>query len=544
MIKEYGEENMKKRMVKFFAAIIVFLLSVLLGVSVLFTPAPSKGPDTEFSAYRAAEHIKVISESPHTINDQAELQKIREYLKSQLEALGASVELKQYTVEGYQITNVYGTLKGSSGDGALLLVAHYDSNPGVGVGETPGSHGASDDAYGVSVILECLRAVKAMGEAENTIYVAFTDGEETDMLGAQAASGDALFAGNNAKAVMNIESRGLRGPAIMFETSADNEALFSFYAQRAKAPATWSLASDVYRIMPNFTDFTSFIEKGMNGLNFSNLDSLSENHTKLDVYENISLSAVQGYGNQMLPVIAGFAQESLPQSFDSQGDMAFFTLLPGVLISYPSDTNYLLLGLSLIAVAAYIIAAALRKRLKPKRLIFSLTVIGLALAAAVAGELISYLLSLIFNIPFKPTNMPQVSFQGGIAIIAVILLCIALFFIIRSLMKKGWKYEELVGGTLIAFLALQAAFTLALPGGAFLFGWGCLSGALFALIALLLPTLRSLTGFAAVLVAAPVVALLHVALTIGALGAVLLFSAFPLMLFIPAIAEATVKSDT
>lgn len=530
-----------KRFAQLFVGIVVFIAAVTLGISVLFTPVPREGADTEFSAYRAAQHIKEISMAPHTINDQGELQRIRGYLKEQLETLGCAVEFRPYTIEGYpQVTDVFATMKGTTDNDALLLVAHYDSNPGKGVGEASGSHGAADDAYGVSVILETLRAVRSAGEVQNTIYVLFTDGEETDMLGAEGAAQDATFIGLNAKAVINVESRGLRGPAIMFETSVNNEAIFKFYAQRTGGPATWSLASDVYRIMPNFTDFTSFINKGMQGLNFSNLDSLSENHTPLDRYENIDLSAIQGYGDQMLPVVSGFAFDNLPQTFEAQGDMTFFTLINGVLISYPGSFNYVLLALSIIATAAYIILAARKNMLKPSRLLFALTAVGLALAAAAAGEIISFLLSLIFGIPFKPTNMPQIPFQGGIAIITVALIGIALFFIIRSLMKKGWRYEELVGGTLIAFLVMQAVFTFALPGGTFLFSWGCLAGSVFAIAALYLPkVMRLLTGFAAVWVAAPVIALLQVALSIGALGAVTLFAAFPLILFLPALAAAT-----
>ncbi len=524
-----------KRSAQFFICIIVLIAAVVLGVSVLFTPAPGEGKDTEFSAYRAAEHIKEISKAPHTMNDQAELKRIREYLEQQLRSLGCTVELMPYTEEGYQITNVFATMKGTSGDEALLLVAHYDSNPGKGEGEAPGSCGAADDGYGVSVILETLRAVRATGEVKNTIYVLFTDGEETNMLGAKAAAKDAGFPGLNAKAVMNIESRGMRGPAIMFETSKNNGKLFDFYIRRAGPAATWSLASDVYRIMPNYTDFTSFIGKGMHGLNFSNLDALSDNHTPRDRYENISLSSIQGYGNQLLPVIAGFAFEDLPDGFTSQGDVTFFTPAYGLSIAYPASLNYILLALSAAAVIVYAILAVKRKSMKPLRLLFALAVVGLALAAAVAGEAIAFLLSIIFAIPFNPTNMPQVPFQGGIAITAVALLGVALFFMIRSLMKKGWMYEELAAATLVAFLIMQATFTFALPGGTFLFSWGCLIGALCAIWALYLPkAMRPLTGFAAVWIAAPVVALLHIALSIGALGAIMLFAAFPLMLFLPA----------
>ena len=113
-----------------------------------------------------------------------------------------------------------------------------------------------------------------------------------------------------------------------------------------------------------------------------------------------------------------------------------------------------------------------------------------------------------------------------------------LYFLMRGFMKKGWRYEELTACVLIAFLILQAAFTFTLPGGTFLFSWGSLAGALISIVAVYVPEIfKPFTGIAAIWVAAPVVVLLHVALTIGSLGAVLLFAAFPLMLFMPVIAE-------
>lgn len=534
---------MKNRRLIIFIALAAFLLSIFLGITVLLTSTPLEGKDTEFSACRAAGHIEKIATKPHTVDDREELLRIRNYLKEQLADIGLDATLKSYDTvddEGIarEITNVYGVMKGTSGVNALLLVAHYDSNPGKGIGEAPGSYGASDDAYGVSVILECLRAVKAMGNIRNTIYVVFTDGEEAGMLGAKAATADKDFKGTSAKAVFNIESRGLRGPAILFETSKNNKALIDFYADRTKEPATWSIAADVYRLMPNYTDFTSFTEIGMQGLNFSNLDSLNENHTPLDRCENISLSAIQGYGNQLLPVIAGFAKEDLPATFEANGDMTFFTLISGLLIRYPSFVNYLLLALSVLALAAYILLAIKKKLIKPKRLFFAFAAVGFAVAAAAAGELAAFLLSLIFGVPFKPANMPQIPFAGGIAIISTVLILIALFFITRAFIKKGWRYEELTAGALIAFFIMQAIFTFTLPGGAFLFSWGCLIGSLIALAALYLPTaFKPFTGFAAVWIMAPVAVLLHIALSIGSLGAVLLFSAFPIMLFLPVFAE-------
>ncbi len=533
---------MKKRLIVKLVSCAAFLLSIFLGVTVLLTPNPVDRPETEFSAYRAVKHIKAIAAAPHTVNEQAELKRVREYLREQLYDLNAAVQFKSYDTidsEGiaHEVTNVMGEIKGVSGD-SVLLAAHYDSSEGKGAGEAPGSLGASDDAYGISVILECLRAINAQGSPKNTIRVLFTDGEEVDCLGSKAAAEDGTLDITSAKAVLNIESRGLRGPAVMFETSENNKNIVKFYADRTKNPAAWSIAPAVYRFMPNFTDFTSFTDKGMQGLNFSNLDSLDENHTPLDRVENISLSCIQGYGDGLLPVISAFAFEELPETFKTGEDMTFFTLVSGLMIRYASAYNYILLALSFLAVLAYVIIALKKKLLKPARLLFTFTVIGIALTAAVLGEGIAYLISLIFGAPFSPVNMPQIPFAGGIAIICVVLMMAGLFFILRAFVKKGWKYEELISGALITYLILQAVMTFMLPGGAFLFGWGCLAGALFATAALFVPgVLRPFTGFAAVLVAAPVIVLLHIALTIGALGVIMLLSAFPLMLSLPVFAD-------
>ena len=56
--------------------------------------------------------------------------------------------------------------------------------------------------------------------------------------------------------VLNLEARGTGGPPIMFETSPGNAALAEAYAAAAPHPVASSVAVEVYRAMPNVTDFS------------------------------------------------------------------------------------------------------------------------------------------------------------------------------------------------------------------------------------------------------------------------------------------------
>ncbi len=537
------------KLVKPAAAVLAVIIAALLGLSVLFTsPAPTGDvPDTQFSAPRAAQDLKVISKDVHTNNDTQAIESVRTYLADTLQAIGLEVERRTYEKDyekaehghGTHVTavDICGTLKGAS-DRSILLVAHYDSNPGLGLGEAPGSHGASDDGYGVSVILETLRCIAAQGNMQNTIRVVFTDAEETSMLGSEAIAKDAEYNASASDAVFNIESRGLNGPSILFETSVNNAALIRFYAANNPHPASWSLATDVYRVMPNYTDFTAFIEQGMRGLNFSNLNKIEDNHTPRDIYENISLSAIQDYGEQVLPLVSAFAQGNVPESFESKEDMAWFTLTRGTFVTFPAWMNWIWLGLAMLLLGVYLYVAHLQNKLKLRHLKRALFYLGAALVAAVLGTGLAVLLAKIFGLGYSLTNLVGVPYFEWIASGLIVLMALALALYGRRRMQKGATYEELVIPAILLSVAMALVFTAFLPGGAFLFSFGAIFASIIGLITLKFPAAGLFTGFVSVWIAAPVIALLLIALTPGALGVVLLFAAFPLFVAVPSVAAA------
>ena len=91
------------------------------------------------------------------------------YLKTQLESLGGETQMyvypnikaRQFTFNAKNVLATFPPSKASEDTTYLMMVAHYDScQPWKKKGKTYVSMGASDDGYGLGVILECIRHPK------------------------------------------------------------------------------------------------------------------------------------------------------------------------------------------------------------------------------------------------------------------------------------------------------------------------------------------------------------------------------------------------
>ena len=73
------------------------------------------------------------------------------------------------------------------------------------------------------------------------LKILFTDSEERNLDGIRCAleRDNALF--DNVGLAVNVEARGVKGPALLFETSSGNAALMDFYTEYARYPYTYSL---------------------------------------------------------------------------------------------------------------------------------------------------------------------------------------------------------------------------------------------------------------------------------------------------------------
>src|SRR5690554_3916418 len=276
-------------------SILILLLVLLISLFILDTPKPQDRDSSGFSAVRVSEHIKEISKKPHSYYDRDELEEVRVYIEETLiNYLGdQNVSRMSYSLNEmenilgdklseqdiYPLENILGVIPGENTEG-ILLIAHFDSRGHIGrTNELGGSYGAMDDGYGVGTLLELAYLFKDKN-IKNSIYFLFTDAEEVGLYGAYMAANDIYFK-DKVKMIINVESRGRGGPAYMFETSKNNKKLIDLY-QYASYPVSYSMATSVYSVMPNFTDFTPFIENGYIGLNFANLEGIKNYHTPFD----------------------------------------------------------------------------------------------------------------------------------------------------------------------------------------------------------------------------------------------------------------------
>jgi hypothetical protein len=533
---------------------IVLAIGVFLGFHTLSTPKVYNGSDeSRFSAVNAAKHLKVITEEPHSIIDVEAHEKVYQYLYDELEKMGVNpvtteydIERKSNTFPGYKIKNIHARIEGKSDD-AILLVAHYDSaygwnyknkSPQKGV-----SYGAGDDGYGVVTILETIRAIKAQNTPlENDIQILFTDSEEADLDGAVNELEKNAEAFKNVKFVINIEARGIKGPAIMFETGNKNSALIKYFIENAKNPFAYSFATDIYRNMPNGSDFSVFLKHKFNGLNFGVVDSLDYYHTDQDSYENIDLNSMQHYGEQIFNIARSFAftpKEKL-LDFESTTNEIFFNISPSMMVRYSENTANILLVVVVLSFIALTILAYKKKKLNfGKTILITMTTSFIITFLAIFATIVPYILARINGLKFNLIYLPHIP-NANLIYLAVMVGAIFIFgFTSRKLKGKDNSGLELIFAGITLNLIMAVLASIYLKGVAYVFVLPAAFSILVCFVQLLVK--NEVLKFAAMLpniliifvLYIPILYLLNCGLTIGSVGIGVLLSLFGWSIIFP-----------
>ncbi|MEU4639331.1 M28 family peptidase [Micromonospora sp. NPDC023814] len=466
------------------AAALVALVAVGAGTLLdLRTPAPrpADAPPGEFSAGRAYEHVKVVAARTHVAGSPANDQ-VRAHVEGVLRGLGLETEVQDTVApEAGQLSgaaggatlarvrNVVARLPGTDPTGRVFLVAHYDS--------VQSGPGGNDDAAGTSAILEVARALAAGPRPRNDIVFVLTDAEEACLCGASAfASGHPLAADGGV--VLNLEARGSTGPVIMFETSQNNAALVDAFGRGAPHPVGTSFAVEIYRALPNDTDFTAFLDADFVGLNSAYIDGGAIYHTPLDTPVAMDRASLQHHGDNALGLAREFGRVDLT-ALKSGHDATYFPV-PGGLVRYP---GWLTLPLALLALAAVVALGWLarrRGRVTGGRLAAGF---GLALAPIVIAPLAAQLLWAAVTAvrpgyaelldPYRPTWYR----------LAVVALAVAVLFAWYALTRRRVGPAALAIGALGWLALLGLLLAVLVPGGAYLVTLPALAGALAGLVA-------------------------------------------------------------
>ncbi len=277
------------------------IAAVIVATWALSAPPPLRSSDggvRAFSVERAMAHVRRIARAPHPIGSAANAQ-VRDYLVAELRASGLQVEVQRVlsTAPGHYawVENIVGVLpaadpvrRGKPRD-ALLLMSHYDS--------MPWAPGAADDGAGVATVLDAARIAAAMAPAERKrdMIVLLSDGEEVGMLGARAFFDQHALAAQVGTA-LNFEARGSSGPVLMFETGPGSAPLLS--ALRGAHPVAGSYTEEVYKRMPNSTDFSVWLERRLPGLNFAFIGGYADYHSPTDTPDHLAPATLQHMGDQ------------------------------------------------------------------------------------------------------------------------------------------------------------------------------------------------------------------------------------------------------
>ncbi len=441
-------------------------------------PVAVDAPDSVFSAERAWLHLEQIARAPHPTGS-AEHTRVREYLLGVLRDLGLDPTVQTTTsmvgrgsqVRAATVRNIVARIPGTGSPGAVLATAHYDGRQV--------SKGAGDDGTGVVALLEAVRALRTGPPLAHDVIILLTDAEELGLLGARAFVDQHPWMAD-VRLALSLEMRGAGGPALMFETGPENGWVVEQFAQVGPHPHTNSLSYEVYKRLPNDTDFTPFKDAGIQGLNFAAIGRAHVYHQAYDDLDHLSKATVQHHGVQALTLLRHLGNADL--SVVTGPDRVFVSLPFLGTVTYPPWVSYALSGV--VALLLLILFGAVRRAgLGVGGVLGGLVVSLLVVAGAAAAGW--GLLEWLPRFHLETGRLHGSLFRSeGWYVLALVPFTVFLAGLARWFFAKRVSLAELVvGGTVIpALLAIVAGVLV--PMGAMNLQWPVLAALVAAFVSL------------------------------------------------------------
>jgi hypothetical protein len=267
----------------------------------------------------------------------------REYVIDQLRLFGYDVRVQQTDARrpdlGYtaRVANII-AVKPAADRNGIALVSHYDSSP-----DAPG---AADDGLGVAVSLEAARVLAARTDRKHSIFILVTDAEESGLMGAAGLVTDRdVMAHLNA--YVNVEATGNSGTAILFETGPGNAWMVSPWARSAPHPRGASFGVEIYKRLPNDTDFSIFKRHDLPGLNFAAIGDSYAYHTARDTPERLTNDALLSTGENVVQTV--IALDALDLRTRTAAEGTYFDIGRTVAVSWGPVASWFIAVLALIA---------------------------------------------------------------------------------------------------------------------------------------------------------------------------------------------------
>lgn len=413
---------------------IVIILGLFLGYRQMLPPSAPKNLDESPIALSEADkdadfrlmltHIRKMAGEVHSVGSPG-LARTQGYLKAQLEGMGYD-----YTVDNYKLSieevqdllkiwfsyyddnslpsadeireragllkedfmelnNILVHVDAPNTDETIIFMAHTDS-----VIQGPG---AFDDIVSVAALLEGLRAVEGKETTRDLLFL-FTDGEEQGLLGAAKFILDHPEYKERTRLVVNLEARGNSGVLILFQTTDNNLGLIETYRQAVPHPFSMSIATSVYKTMPNDTDLTHFIHAGYSGINLAVIDNAHVYHTELDNYETFSRDSALHYLSTTVGLVKYLALT--PElNLEADQDSVHFPFFSGKLAILPESLAKILSHVALALTLLFLFILLLKKRIRFSTMLISMG--AQVLILVLSGGLIWALLELMYFLHYR-----------------------------------------------------------------------------------------------------------------------------------------------
>ena len=335
--------------------------AAVAAVLLIFTSAGStacRRPAAPFSERNARAHVEMLAGTigSRPVGSVANA-RARSYIVDQLRQFGLEVRVQEADGRRAElgrtarVSNIIAESAGSRRE-AVALVAHYDSAP-----EAPG---ATDDALGVSVAIEAARVMAARTSRQWSLMVLLTDGEEAGLMGAAALATERAVI-DRVHTYLNLESIGSSGPAHLFETGPGNDWLTARWARSAPHPRGGSYGIEIYRRLPNDTDFSILKQYQIPGLNFAPVGDSYAYHTARDTPERLSSQTIREFGENVVALLEALNGTDITQR--SSRDATYFDLGGITAISFGPAMAWLFAIASLLlggVAALKVVVAAVR----------------------------------------------------------------------------------------------------------------------------------------------------------------------------------------
>lgn len=459
-----GKTHWSQRLV--ILGIILFSIAIALWQLVPPNVIPVTAPLTEFSADRAMPHLKAISQAPHPIGSAAHAA-VREYLMTQLKAMGLQPEIQTTTVvipgDGSfvagRVQNVLVRILGKDSTGAIVLDAHYDTDTGPG---------ASDCGSCVVTGLETLRAIRAGTPLNNDLIFVFADGEEVGMLGARAFATKHPWA-KDVKLAINFEASGSRGAAVMYITSRNNQRLISEFVKAVPYPRMTSFSPAFWGLLPGAQigcDLEKYTARGIGGFGFYYAGDTPAYHTLRDNVTEIDRRSIQHNGSYALSLMRHFGNLDL-KTLKATQNAVYFNILPNVVVHYPeAQVLPLAMVTSILFIAVIWFGFRARK----------LTLTGISLGAiafllSAIGVMVLAILGWWLMRSLNPSLQVFLigNYQANLYHLSFVVLTVATMMAIYTWLCRRFQMYDLAIGALVVWLLLTIASSVWLPGASYLF---------------------------------------------------------------------------